>query len=163
MDRLRRYLLVAAGWAGIRGTVTLAAALSIPLVLQNGAPVRLARAVVERRDADRAGQLGADQLRMSLWSAVDPMPDGAALVQIGERDWELAKNYPVELAVRADVKETLRALLPVYAFLRGRPGRFSALAGGIALACILAPIVARTAAASPSGSRCTSSPATSPR
>ena len=31
--------VVAAGWAGMRGTVTLAAALSIPLVLQNGAPV----------------------------------------------------------------------------------------------------------------------------
>jgi benzoylformate decarboxylase len=62
--------------------------------------------------------LGADQLRMSLWSAVDPMPEGAALVQIGERDWELAKNYPVELALRADVKETLRALLPVMARLR---------------------------------------------
>jgi benzoylformate decarboxylase len=62
--------------------------------------------------------LGADQLRMSLWSAVDPMPEGAALVQIGERDWELAKNYPVELAVRADVKETLRALLPVLAARR---------------------------------------------
>jgi benzoylformate decarboxylase len=52
---------------------------------------------------------------MSLWSSVDPMPDGAAVVQIGERDWELAKNYPAELAVRADVKETLRALLPVLA------------------------------------------------
>jgi benzoylformate decarboxylase len=59
--------------------------------------------------------LGADQLRMSLWSSVDPMPDGAAVVQIGERDWELAKNYPAELAVRADVKETLRALLPLLA------------------------------------------------
>jgi benzoylformate decarboxylase len=57
--------------------------------------------------------LGADQLRMSLWSSVEPMPEGAAVVQIGERDWELAKNYPAELAVRADVKETLRALLPL--------------------------------------------------
>ena len=35
------------------------------------------------------------------------------MVQIGERDWELAKNYPAEIALRADVKETLRALLPV--------------------------------------------------
>jgi benzoylformate decarboxylase len=59
--------------------------------------------------------LGADQLRMSLWSPVDPMPASAAVVQIGERDWELAKNYPTELAVRANVKETLRALLPLLA------------------------------------------------
>jgi benzoylformate decarboxylase len=35
------------------------------------------------------------------------------VVQIGNRDWELAKNYPAEIALKADVKETLRALLPV--------------------------------------------------
>jgi benzoylformate decarboxylase len=41
------------------------------------------------------------------------MPPGAAIVQIGERDWELAKNYPAEMAIRASLKETLRAILPV--------------------------------------------------
>jgi benzoylformate decarboxylase len=41
------------------------------------------------------------------------LPDGARVVQIGERDWELAKNYPAELALNADIKETLRALMPV--------------------------------------------------
>jgi benzoylformate decarboxylase len=63
--------------------------------------------------------LGADQLRMSVHSAVDAMPPGARILQIGERDWELAKNYPAELAIRADVKQTLRALLPV---LQARAG-----------------------------------------
>jgi benzoylformate decarboxylase len=63
--------------------------------------------------------LGADQLRMSLWSAVDPMPEATAVIQIGARDWELAKNYPAELAIRADLKETLRALLPVLSQRRG--------------------------------------------
>ncbi len=61
--------------------------------------------------------LGADQLRMSVHSPVEPMPDGARVVQIGNRDWELAKNYPAEIALKADLKETLLALLPV---LRGR-------------------------------------------
>jgi benzoylformate decarboxylase len=61
--------------------------------------------------------LGSDQLRMSVHSPVEPLPDGARVVQIGNRDWELAKNYPAEIALKADVKETLRALLPV---LRGR-------------------------------------------
>ena len=57
--------------------------------------------------------LGADLLRMSPYSAVDPLPDDMPVVHISERDWELGKNYPTELAIRADVKETLHALLPV--------------------------------------------------
>lgn len=57
--------------------------------------------------------LGADLLRMSPYSSVDPLPDEMPVVHITERDWELGKNYPTEFAIRADVKETLRALLPV--------------------------------------------------
>ncbi len=57
--------------------------------------------------------LGADVLRMSVWSGVDPLPEGMAIVQIAQRDWELGKNYPTELAVRSDVKETLKVLNPL--------------------------------------------------
>ncbi|MSO69037.1 MAG: thiamine pyrophosphate-binding protein [Alphaproteobacteria bacterium] len=57
--------------------------------------------------------LGADVLRMSVWSTLDPLPPGMAVVQIGLRDWEMGKNYAAELAVRADVKETLKALIPL--------------------------------------------------
>jgi benzoylformate decarboxylase len=57
--------------------------------------------------------LGADLLRMSPFSPVDPLPDGMPVIHVSERDWELGKNYPTEMAIRADVKETLRALLPV--------------------------------------------------
>jgi benzoylformate decarboxylase len=56
--------------------------------------------------------LGADPLRMSVHSEVDPMPDGLSMVQIGLVDWDLAKNYGAEIAIKADVKETLRALTP---------------------------------------------------
>jgi benzoylformate decarboxylase len=56
--------------------------------------------------------LGADPLRMSVYSEVDPMPDGMAIVQVGLVDWDLAKNYGAEIALKADVKETLRALVP---------------------------------------------------
>ncbi len=56
--------------------------------------------------------LGADPLRMSVYSEVDPMPDDLSMVQIGLVDWDLAKNYGAEIAVKADVKETLRALVP---------------------------------------------------
>jgi benzoylformate decarboxylase len=57
--------------------------------------------------------LGTDPIRMSVWSEVEPMPPGLAMVQVGLNDWDLAKNYPAEMAIRADVRETLRALTPL--------------------------------------------------
>ena len=56
--------------------------------------------------------IGADLLRMSPRSDVDPLPPGMPVVHLTERDSELGKNYPTEIALCADVKETLRALLP---------------------------------------------------
>jgi benzoylformate decarboxylase len=40
------------------------------------------------------------------------MPDGLSMVQVGLVDWDMAKNYGAEIAVKADVRETLRALVP---------------------------------------------------
>ena len=57
--------------------------------------------------------VGADVLRMSVWDEVDPMPDNLPIVQIGLNDWEMGKNYTTELAIGSDVRETLRALIPV--------------------------------------------------
>ncbi|MCX7962690.1 MAG: thiamine pyrophosphate-binding protein, partial [Burkholderiales bacterium] len=56
--------------------------------------------------------LGADLLRMSVHSPMDPLPEGLAVVHVSERDWEIGKNHPAEIAIRADVRETLAALLP---------------------------------------------------
>jgi benzoylformate decarboxylase len=56
--------------------------------------------------------LGSDPLRMSVYSEVDPLPEGMPIVQVGLVDWDLAKNYAAEIALKADVKETLRALIP---------------------------------------------------
>jgi benzoylformate decarboxylase len=56
--------------------------------------------------------LGADPLRMSVHSEVDPLPEGLAIVQVGLVEWDLAKNYGAEIALKADVKETLRVLIP---------------------------------------------------
>jgi len=56
--------------------------------------------------------IGADVLRTSIASDIVPMPPGAAVLQIGLIDWEMGKNYPAEIALRADVRETLRALIP---------------------------------------------------
>jgi len=55
--------------------------------------------------------LGGEVLRMSVHSPLDALPDGMPIVQISERDWELGKNHPTEIAIRADVGETLRALI----------------------------------------------------
>ena len=75
------------------------------------------RALLEQHDL--LVVVGADLLRMSVWSPVDPLPTGMPIVQIGQRPWELGKNYPVELALYANVKYTLKALLPVLTELRG--------------------------------------------
>jgi benzoylformate decarboxylase len=63
--------------------------------------------------------LGADPLRMSVHSEIDPLPEGLPIVQIGLVEWDLAKNYAAEIALKANVKETLRALIPALKTLGG--------------------------------------------
>jgi len=63
--------------------------------------------------------VGADVLQMSVWSEVEPLPETTKVAMIGLRDWEMGKNFPAEIALRADVKETLRALIPVLKKLGG--------------------------------------------
>lgn len=78
--------------------------------------------------------LGADVLQMSVWSEVEPLPPGLAVVQVGLRDWEMGKNYPAELALRGDVRETVTALLPLLDELGGAARREQATAALEALA-----------------------------
>ncbi len=78
--------------------------------------------------------VGADVLQMSVWSEVLPLPPHLAVVQLGLRDWEMGKNYPAELAVRADVRTTLEALTPLIAGLGGPARRQRAEATVEALA-----------------------------
>ncbi|MBR0875589.1 thiamine pyrophosphate-binding protein [Bradyrhizobium tropiciagri] len=59
--------------------------------------------------------LGSDPVRMSVYSEHDPLPAGIAIVQIGLVDHDIGKNFPVEVALKADVKETLRALVATLA------------------------------------------------
>jgi benzoylformate decarboxylase len=67
---------------------------------------------------DAALFLGGDVLRMSVYSPVEPLPPGTALLQIAERDWELGKNYPAEMALNTNVRETLKVLVPAVQRLR---------------------------------------------
>ena len=57
--------------------------------------------------------LGADLLRMSVYSPVEPLPQHSRVIHLSERSGELGKNYTTELALQANVCETLQALLPV--------------------------------------------------
>ena len=78
--------------------------------------------------------VGADVLRMSVFSETDPMPDGLAVVQLGLRDWEMGKNYPADIALRANVKEGLAALAAVIERRRSPEGARKAAAALAALA-----------------------------
>jgi len=57
--------------------------------------------------------LGADLLRMSVYSPVEPLPENLPVIHVSERPHELGKNYRTDLAVQADVKQTLLSLLPL--------------------------------------------------
>ena len=78
--------------------------------------------------------IGSDVLRMSVYSETDPMPEGMAVVQLGLRDWEMGKNYATEIALRAEVKETLAALAPLLERKRGSAGAEKAASALAALA-----------------------------
>jgi len=56
--------------------------------------------------------LGADPLRMSVWSPISPLPDHLKIVHIGLVDWDMGKNYAADMAILSDLKSTLTALLP---------------------------------------------------
>jgi benzoylformate decarboxylase len=63
--------------------------------------------------------LGADPLRMSVWSEVEPLPENLPVIHIGLVDWDMGKNFAAEIAVKADVRETLLALTSLLAQLGG--------------------------------------------
>ncbi|MGI9478875.1 MAG: thiamine pyrophosphate-binding protein, partial [Hyphomicrobiaceae bacterium] len=56
--------------------------------------------------------LGSDPLRMSVYSETDPKPEQLPVMHVGLIDWDIAKNFAVEIGVKADVGTTLEALVP---------------------------------------------------
>jgi benzoylformate decarboxylase len=72
---------------------------------------------------DTVISLGSDFLRMSVYSEIEPLPPHMSVIQIGLNDWEMGKTYPAEVAIRADVTETLRVLTPLVAELGGAAQR----------------------------------------
>jgi benzoylformate decarboxylase len=70
--------------------------------------------------------LGADIVRMSVYDPVHAMPTSTDVLHIGLNDWEMAKNEPAALAVRADLRQTLELLNPLLAEQGGDALRASA-------------------------------------
>ena len=87
------------------------------------------RKILENHDL--AFFVGADVLKMSVYSELDAMPPGLRVIQLGLRDPEFGKNYAAECALRADVKETLGTVLPVLEASRSE-GQASAAATRLA-------------------------------
>ena len=71
--------------------------------------------------------LGADLLRMSVHSPVEPLPEGLPVIHVSERAHELGKNYRTDLALHANVKQTLKALLPLLQHLPREHARLAEL------------------------------------
>ena len=80
--------------------------------------------------------IGTEPLRMSVFSEIEPMPEHLAMVQVGLVDHDLAKNYPAEIAIKADVRETLLALTPLLRERGGAPLADRAQSGTLALAAL---------------------------
>jgi benzoylformate decarboxylase len=62
------------------------------------------------QDADVLFSVGADLLTMSLPAEVDPMPPGLKIIHLDPNPWEIGKNYPAQVAMFGDPKETLPEL-----------------------------------------------------
>lgn len=79
--------------------------------LFRGAMVRLApsiRATLEQYDL--LISVGGDLFTLSLPSAVEPMPEGMAIVHLDTDAWELGKNYAARAAILGEPKTTLPEL-----------------------------------------------------
>ena len=79
--------------------------------------------------------LGGDVFRMSVNGPVEAVPEGTQILHIGQLDWEMGKNYPTAMAVRADLKETLTALVDL---LEATQSEAQAAAAGERIAALAA-------------------------
>jgi len=62
------------------------------------------------QDADVLFSVGAELMTMSLPSEIEPIPSGLTIIHLHPDPWEIGKNYPAQIALLADPKETLPEL-----------------------------------------------------
>lgn len=78
------------------------------------------------QEADVVFSVGADMFSMSLYSDIDPLPPGVAVVCLDADPWEMGKNYAVDVAILGDPKATLAEMLPMIGNLMSEAARQTA-------------------------------------
>ncbi len=69
---------------------------------------RLQKVVREAlNDKDVLFAVGGELVTMSLPSELDPLPPGIKIIHLHQDPWEIAKNYPTQMAIMGDPRETL--------------------------------------------------------
>ncbi len=76
--------------------------------------------------ADVVFSVGADMFSMSLYSDIEPLPRGVAVVCLDTDPWEMGKNYAVDVAILGDPKATLAEMLPMVSNLISEASRQTA-------------------------------------
>lgn len=78
------------------------------------------------QEADVVFSVGADMFSMSLYSDIEPLPRGVAVVCLDTDPWEMGKNYAVDVAILGDPKATLAEMLPMVDNLMSEASRQTA-------------------------------------
>ncbi len=69
---------------------------------------RLQKVVREAlNDTDLLFAVGGELITMSLPSELDPLPPGLKIIHLHQDSWEIGKNYPTQVAMIGDARETL--------------------------------------------------------
>ncbi|MBS0559192.1 MAG: thiamine pyrophosphate-binding protein [Proteobacteria bacterium] len=97
--------------------------------LYAGPLTRLAAVVNEVVGAhDLVVSVGGDIFTLSVPGKVEPLPDGMKVVHLDTDPWELAKNYPADVAIQGDPKATLPDLTAALRAALGEAGAARAAA-----------------------------------
>jgi benzoylformate decarboxylase len=112
--------------------------------LYGGPLTRLAAAVHETLSAhDLVVSIGADVFTLSVPGTMEPLPVGMPVVHLDTDPWELAKNYPADVAILGEPKATLPDLTAALLRALGDAGQARARARGAAVRATLAASLAR--------------------
>jgi len=66
-------------------------------------------------DKDVLFAVGGELVTMSLPSELDPLPPGIKIIHLHQDPWEIGKNYPTQVAMIGDARETLLELAKILA------------------------------------------------
>jgi len=99
--------------------------------LYAGPLTRLAASVHGTLSAhDLVVSIGADVFTLSVPGRVEPLPRGMPVVHLDTDPWELAKNYPADVAILGEPKATLPELTAALLRVQGEAGQARAAARG---------------------------------